>query len=91
METAKDARRRAMKKNALFEVEVSEGVFQTVNMLEHLTHDKQGHEFFACKGNDAEYKSFAMQGEFMRSITGTTFHIDHLVPLSRRGDHCPEN
>lgn len=84
------SKRRALKHHAIFTVEV-DGVFHEVNMWEHIKEDKSGMSLFTDPNANDAWKDYSTRAEKLGKIAGVKYHVDHLVPLSRGGEHCPEN
>ena len=48
-------------------------------------------EFFSFEGADEDIAKRKIQQEKLSKISGEKYSLEHLVPLSKGGVHCPEN
>lgn len=80
------SKRRAWKYGAVFEVDG-----QSVDMIDYIRGDKFGQSLFLDTAADDAFKALTKKAAEMEAATGIQYQVDHLIPLSRGGCHCPEN
>lgn len=81
------AKRRALKLGAIHDVFI-DGQWVEVNMYDQM---KVTPELFMDPRADKAWKELTERAQKLEKITGTKWHVDHLVPLTRGGMHVPEN
>ena len=80
------AKRRAWKWGSIFEVDG-----QVVDMTPLIKNDPVGQSFFIDPRADNAFNALLEEAKRLEEQTGIVYHVDHLVPLSRGGEHSPEN
>lgn len=90
MRRKREAKRRALEFNSVFDVEV-DGRLVEVNMFPHLRGDPEGQRLFISDADAAAYAELQKEGDKVAEETGVNQHVDHLIPLTRGGEHQAEN